>query len=261
MENWYNNSGKPFSAEDWLIVHHNAKLKERLKFATSVVSNSPKRIIDLGCGTGLWLDLFSKIMPKECELVGVDLDENNLESARKRSLAWDHPSSFLKASIEDIDKVPEADLYLIYNMFSYLKEPSEFLRNLKTKLNRKGKISIRQYDGNLIRFGPISDELRFKVDAALRASVSTSLQFRYYDLDRTFRIISDSEFNQKSFAFENLQHVSPFDSNFSLYFEKTLQWIIEHLNHSLGQELINWYEKSKTSHIYFIATDLTASLS
>lgn len=50
-----NSEGFPLASTDWLAIHHRAKLSERGRFADRLAALKPRRIVDLGCGPGLWL--------------------------------------------------------------------------------------------------------------------------------------------------------------------------------------------------------------
>lgn len=83
-----NSSGKPLANSSWLLNHHRAKLPERTAFAKKLAELHPKKIVDLGCATGLWLELLNEFISSECEFVGIDSDIESLEMAISRSSAW-----------------------------------------------------------------------------------------------------------------------------------------------------------------------------
>jgi len=70
-----NSSGKPLADANWLEIHHRAKLPERIKFAQKLATYNPKKIVDLGCASGLWLELLNQILPNDCEFIGIDSDQ------------------------------------------------------------------------------------------------------------------------------------------------------------------------------------------
>ena len=47
MNNWYNESGKELSSEEWLESHHRAKILERKKFIKMIIKDNDETIIDL----------------------------------------------------------------------------------------------------------------------------------------------------------------------------------------------------------------------
>lgn len=261
MENWYNNSGQPFGAENWLITHHLGKVDHRRKFAESIISSNTRRVVDLGCGPGLWLDIFNDIAPPQCELIGIDLDIDILEQAKTLAESWTRPCRFTQSNLKNPADIPEADIYLVYNMFPYFEDPLNLLSELKQKLSSNGLISIRQYDGALIRFGPMDNDLRFMMNNSLEASVGHSKQFRYYDLDRTYAALTQLRFEKTKIEFEEFQRNSPFTPQFQAYFDNTVNWVIDHVNDPVAGRLKDWLAQSKNKNIYFVASDLVATLS
>ena len=74
---------------------------------------SEKLIVDLGCATGLWLELLNGIMPLDCEFIGIDSDIQSLEIANSRSKSWSRKTAFLRLDIEkDVTSIPSADMIL-----------------------------------------------------------------------------------------------------------------------------------------------------
>ena len=98
---------------DWLLNHHRAKIPERTAFAKRLAKLHPKKIVDLGCATGLWLELLNGIMPLDCEFIGIDSDIQSLEIANSRSKSWSRKTAFLRLDIEkDVTSIPSADMIL-----------------------------------------------------------------------------------------------------------------------------------------------------
>ena len=65
MKSQENSTGKPLADSNWLENHHIAKLPERTAFAKKLSSLKPNSIVDLGCATGLWLELLNDYLPDE----------------------------------------------------------------------------------------------------------------------------------------------------------------------------------------------------
>ena len=76
-----NSTGRPLADAKWLENHHRAKLPERTAFAKKLAKLNPKNIVDLGCATGLWLELLNDILPSDCEFIGIDSDKESLKLA------------------------------------------------------------------------------------------------------------------------------------------------------------------------------------
>jgi len=264
QKKWNNLSGRPLSSSDWLYEHHIAKLPERTNFIKNLFSNfKPKRIVDLGCGTGLWLELINNTIDFDCEFIGIDSDKLALEEAQKRSVKWNKKVTYIESDFMNIQDLPEADLYLAFNVFSYIKSPSYFIDGIKDKLSQNGKLVIRQYDGAAIRFGPMSHELRINIENVLFNSVNYSQSFKHYDLDRVFEAIENSNFEHKEINFELFKRNSPYPQDFYKYYSNTIKWTINYLNENMSKELQHWYDKHliESNSSYFYEVDLISILS
>lgn len=266
MSTWHNKSGKPLSSAAWLEAHHQAKLPERTEFAQRIAILHPKTVVDLGCGSGIWLDLINEYVDHDCELIGLDADENAIRDATDRSSSWSRKSSFQRIDIEtESHKIPKADVYLAFNIFPYLKDISSFIEILKSKVKPHGCIVIRQYDGALLRFGPMNTADRLDIEISLQASVLYSEQFKHYDLDRVFEAIQTSTFMQKHIEFEVFKRFAPYPPEFIPYLENTINWTLDLISEKAASRLRNWITRHRETNFtlpsYFSGTDLVAWLS
>lgn len=257
-----NSSGKPLANPDWLLNHHRAKIPERTAFAKKLAKLHPKKIVDLGCATGLWLELLNEIMPLDCEFIGIDSDIQSLEIAISRSRSWSRKTSFLQLDIEkDVISIPSADIILAFNIFPYIKDLDAFLNTLNAKIP-SGILAVRQYDGASIRFGPMATAMRQKIEQDLYIAIGNSEKFRHYDLDRTFIALKRSAYKKFEYSFELFERTSPFDQEFVPYYEGTLLWTCQHISDTSAELLNKWMnEDVHLQNRYFYEVDLVALLS
>jgi SAM-dependent methyltransferase len=254
-----NLSGKPLCSAEWLEAHHRAKLPERRAFAESLVSRSPKRVVDLGCGTGLWLSLFHELLPPDCEFIGLDSDSDSLLRAQERAHGWNRRTRFDQIDLGvEADAVPEGDVTLSFNIFPYLADPGVLLSRLA---RRGGTVAVRQYDGGALRFGPMDTEVRALVESSLRASVFGSEEFRHYDLDRVVELLSSAPFHRSEITFELFTRTAPFPQEFLAYYQGTLDWTMELVSEDARRALMAWLKEVQSHSCYFFEVDLTAILS
>jgi SAM-dependent methyltransferase len=266
MTSWHNESGRPLSSNSWLKAHHNAKITERKEFAKSLINDEISTIVDLGCGLGLWLELFDAIAPRDCKLIGIDSDKNVIKSIHAESKDWQHKTEFITLDLttEAID-IPECDLILAFNIFPYLKDPVKLLNCVKNKLRPGGKLVVRQYDGAALRFGPIPHDVRLEIDGSLYASVGHSEAFYHYDLDRVFTLLKSSNFENVEIEFELFQKTSPYTSEFYEYYKNTVSWTLDYLSETAAEKLLKWKQNhlggASNKQSYFTEVDLVAVLS
>ena len=263
MLGYRNPSGRPLSSAAWLEAHHRAKLIERTRFAERLAKYEPTRVVDLGCASGLWLELLDAHLPPGCELVGVDSDSEALAAASLRSERWTHKAAFELCDVQlDPRSVPSADLTLVFNLFSYLDDPGELLAALASGPDR-GIVSVRQYDGGALRFGPMDVSDRALIEGSLRASVGSSEQFRHYDMDRAFELLYRSPFDIKTVEFELFERISPYPSEFLDYYDGSIRWTLDHVSEGARAVLLRWMDAHDTAAdgAYFFEVDLASVLS
>lgn len=257
-----NSIGKPLADSKWLENHHYAKLNERTAFAKRIAEYHPKKIVDLGCATGLWLELLNGILSDDCIFIGIDSDPKSLNVAKRRSKDWKRKTEYMLLDIEkDANLIPSADLTLAFNIFPYIEDLDSFLLKLSNR-KPKGTLIVRQYDGASIRFGPMATETRQKIEADLRLSTQYSSKFRHYDLDRAFCALKKSNYNNMNYDFELFKRISPFDDAFFPYYYGMIEWTIQHISESSASFLNEWlHEKPEPKERYFLEVDLIAILS
>lgn len=262
MNKQENSSGKPLANSDWLKKHHVAKLPERTAFAKKLVNFHPKRIVDLGCATGLWFDLLNQLMPDNCEFIGIDSDYESLKIAENRSKKWKRNTSFIQLDIEkDALLIPPSDLTLAFNVFPYIQDLDKFLYILSSRIPR-GVLAVRQYDGAAIRFGPMATSTRQKKEIDLRVATENSQKFHHYDLDRVFDALHKSLYKNSEFNFELFERTSPFSEDFIPYYNQMLDWTAQNMSETSAHNLKQWistYNESRDR--YFYEVDLVALLS
>lgn len=267
MKTQENSTGRPLADFNWLEDHHIAKLPERTAFAKKLSALKPNSIVDLGCATGLWLELLNDYLPDECSFVGIDSDLESLNLAKKRSERWKRKAEFLHLDIEkDVRLIPSCDLTLAFNIFSYISDLDIFLY-LLSKRQPHGYLAVRQYDGASVRFGPMSTSDRQQMELDLRLSTENSQKFHHYDLDRTFNALHNAlintDYNNGEFGFELFKRTSPFPESFIKYYMNTLEWTRQHISVSSAEKLKRWIDMDPDFKLqrYFYEVDLVAILS
>lgn len=266
MPDWRNSSGRPLSSKQWLEIHHRAKLRERTEFVKRILRLEPKKIVDIGCGPGLWLGLIDEWATHDCEIVGIDNNSDAISAALEASTNWRQTASFLNADIDDdASVIPEADVFLAFNIFPYLRNPKALISTLKSKLTKNGTLVVRQYDGALLRVGPRAQVDRSLIDQALQASVLSSTQFRHYDMDNVFELLSSSAFVKKNIDFEMFRRFSPFDEATLDYIKGTIEWERSLVSEDAAPKLDSWLDThlgaTSPAQGYFMTIDLVAHLS
>ena len=258
-----NASGKPLADEQWLENHHIAKLPERKAFIQNLLEKhpNPETVVDLGCATGLWMDLLNDSLPESCEIIGIDSDGDSLDIAKKRSETWSRTISFREMDLNTSSKdIPSADITLAFNIFSYIDDLDLLLDNLASREN-KGILAVREYDGASIRFGPMSTNNRQRIERDLYISTGRSEFFKHYDMDRAFSSLRNCKYDNKEFGFELFERTTPFPKQFIPYYEEMIGWTCDHISERNSTYLHNWMSDESIYNRYFYEVDLVAILS
>lgn len=257
-----NSTGRPLAEATWLDAHHRAKLSERWAFAKRLARLEPQSIVDLGCATGLWLEILNEVVPRECAFIAIDTDESALSRASQRASTWSRSVDFMVLDIEtEAAEIPPADLTLAFNIFSYVNDLRGLIESLAARTPR-GLLAVRQYDGASIRFGPMPTDQRQQMEIALRTATEQSQHFKHYDMDRTIEALRNSTYTHAPIEFELFARASPFPEAFREYYEGTLEWTLELLSEVAAKRLRAWIDnEAPESSRYFYEVDLVSLLS
>ncbi|WHT47548.1 class I SAM-dependent methyltransferase [Sporosarcina thermotolerans] len=88
-----------------------------------------RRIIDIGCGTGL---LSVKLAKAGADVTGIDLSADMLEVAKKRANALSMPIQFIEQPMQEIEGTPEYDGAVIaIDSLNYLPDRESVLQTFK----------------------------------------------------------------------------------------------------------------------------------
>lgn len=262
MARWANATGHALSSASWLEVHHRAKLSERTRFARSLVPYQPRKLVDLGCGTGLWLDTIDKVLPCECKFIGIDSDPESLVLAQARASSWDREVEFIDCDlVKDFHRVPSADLMLAFNLLPYTPNAPEILKHLREK-GKVGRLIIRQYDGGTMRIGPLPSDDRKAIETSIYTTTRDRNEPSHYDIDRAYQLAHTSGLQIEKLDFELTQRHAPFSPEFADYLAGTVEWLKERLSDDARMRFEQDLPiEAGGAPLYFLQVDLIAVLS
>ena len=69
---------------NWLLDHHKTKEHERWRMVEDLYLKPGDKVLDLGCGPGLWVPMFAEKVAPDGKVVGADFDETLVEYAKNR---------------------------------------------------------------------------------------------------------------------------------------------------------------------------------
>ncbi len=154
---------------EWLLDHHQTKEKERRQMVSELDLTPGDKVLDLGCGPGLWTPMIAEKVKPQGKVIGVDLCEDFVEFARKN--LKDHPlKKNIKFQVGDFNNLSfedeSFDAVFFGNCFAYVTEPNRVLNEMKRVIRKGGKVIGKDFDGAIIIFHPIDPHLSAKVLAA-----------------------------------------------------------------------------------------------
>lgn len=116
----------PSSDSEVARLELQANLYGGMEFLEAALSEAPKRVLEVGCGTGYFSRQVASRLPKS-EVVGLDLDESRLAYAREHS-----GTPNLEFRLGDLGALPfEDDTFdLVFSRFAmvHYPEPVDALR-------------------------------------------------------------------------------------------------------------------------------------
>lgn len=152
-----NSSGNPYSTSSWLDNHHSIKSRLRAELIHKLPIYPGSKILDFGCGTGLWSILLAERVGHKGLVVGVDQDHESIAIAQKRIATHYLRNNirFVCANALELKSSIEFDLVIAFNTLSYIPEPRRVLDVIPLYLSTNGTVLFKDSDIGSDFFWPI----------------------------------------------------------------------------------------------------------
>ena len=130
---------------EWLVDHHITKEEERLQMVEYINPKSGDKVLDLGCGPGLWTPMFADKVKPNGKVVGIDFSHCLISHAEEN----------IKEEFKDIIEFRKSDFYnipfdngtfdLVFfgNSLAYVDDHKKLLEEIKRVSKEGGKIAIK----------------------------------------------------------------------------------------------------------------------
>lgn len=126
-----------------------ARLYQRYRFAHQFCGG--KDVLEIACGAGQGLGYLAEAAKR---VIGGDIDENNLDYARKRY----RERGDIKIEILDAQKLPfdneTFDIVILYEAIYYLSDAAKFVREARRILRNKGSLIVCSANKDWPDFNP-----------------------------------------------------------------------------------------------------------
>lgn len=129
---------------EWLDLHHLAKLPERAQMIIDLSVPSGSKILDVGSGSGSFTGLFSRIVPAPKTIVSLDLSIIRLEKSRVR--LDNNFTHFVCGNLEHLPFSNTFDLVWCANTLQYCPNPVKAIQNMINAARGGATIVVKDED-------------------------------------------------------------------------------------------------------------------
>ena len=153
-----------------LLAHHRFKEGERKQMVDDLGLEEGDRVLDLGCGIGLWSGWLAEGVAPEGRVVGLDVSPTSINIARKRMLRERH-NDRIEYVVGDAQGIPfeskAFDVLFCANTLGYFDDPCRYLSEMKRVVRKEGKVVGKDIDAGHMVLYPVEPELMAHIILAM----------------------------------------------------------------------------------------------
>ena len=169
----------------WLIDHHTAKEEQRRKMVEDLNIKSGDKVLDLGCGPGLWTHMLAEKVKPDGRIIGLDIDSDFLKYAAEKNMK-DQSEGIVEFYEGDFYSIPfedeSFDLVSFGNTFYCVTDYLKVWEEQKRVTKKGGRIAVRDFEGSvMVVVHPIDPLLTMKVITAAAQALKDSPPDPFYD--------------------------------------------------------------------------------
>lgn len=161
--------GLEFTAVDWLVDHHRADEGVRRRIVADLGLQPGDRVLDVGCGPGLWLSLFAEHVAPGGRVEGVDFSAD-LTRWASRTTAEGPGGALVGVARGDFTALPYADgsfdVTFSANCLAYTSQRRCVLASQRRVTRPGGRVVAKDYDGAVLVVHPLDPALTASMVAA-----------------------------------------------------------------------------------------------
>ena len=193
-EKYYNSLYAFFkNPEERFISQFNSAIYKFNILKNFVNFDSPKNVLEIGCGAGGILSFFQSM---KCDVTGVDYENDHLEFARKKNIKTFSNYKNIKQKF---------DIVILSHVLEHLVDPDEILNICKKFIKKDGLIYIevpsiesipKHYDYNLSNFLHIAHVTHFTKNTFINFMNLKGFEIKYID-NNIHAVINHGDTNKK----------------------------------------------------------------
>ena len=187
MNEFYKNMKQFFDekSNNWDINLNEDKKKKIQTILDITKTKNDKKILDIGCGTGVLEEFFLK--DKDCYVFALDISKKMIEKAKDKYKDFNNVS-FLEINLYDFME-KDFDLVYIYNVYPHIIEKEKFLNKLVYFL-KENKRFVIAHSSSKKEINNIHKNIKSKISNNLLNAFDEMRFFQeYFNID----IVIDSD--------------------------------------------------------------------
>ncbi len=248
---YINESGLPLNAIEWLETHHRSKAPEREQMIRDIRFKRGSRVVDAGCGPGLWTPLIARAIGYQGYIMGVDISPEALITANRRmhGKRYERIVQYKHGSMEQLP-VPFGSVDIIFsaNVSQYLPDPVTTFAAMGNYIAPGGRLVIKDIDFGTMRFHNIDAGLQARVFRArerweqLRVDAGYAFEDSWVGSKLTsyLRAAGYEDVQEKSY---HIVRQYPLSQDFRNYLQGIAEWFVCEGAPLLNEDdLIYWLE-------------------
>lgn len=153
-----------------LLAHHRFKETERKRMVEDLGLEPGDRVLDLGCGMGLWSGWLAERVAPDGWVAGVDVSPVSSRIARER-MKQEPQGDRVKYVAGDASTIPfgsqSFDVLFCANTLEYFDNPGRYLQEMKRVVRRGGKVAVKDIDAGHMVLYPVHPELMAHIILAM----------------------------------------------------------------------------------------------
>jgi ubiquinone/menaquinone biosynthesis C-methylase UbiE len=246
-----NESGLPLNAIEWLEIHHRSKAPEREQMIRDIQFRRSSKVVDAGCGPGLWTPLLARAIGLQGHLLGVDISSEALVTAQRRSQGkwFQRLAQYKQSTLEQLPvSFGSVDTIFSANVSQYLSDPVSTFAAMSRYLVPGGRLVIKDIDFGTLRFYNIDPALQARVFQARERWEQQRVDAGYAFEDSW--VGSKLACYLKAAGYQEVQEKSyrivrqyPLAKDFRMYLQGIAEWFVCEGAPLLDEEnLVSWLE-------------------